>query len=899
MGIINFDAFNLYETPNYILCNPSGEQLYALSAISDRKYSPRFNTLSELSFSAREYINGEQMPYYDYLVNRRLVYVENLGYFQIVGNTEKGDGIQTYKEIKCQSIEVQLIYKKIGVFKGTYKLYDPITPVGTLMQTIIDLLPDWSIGTIGADVAIKYRTFDVTDTTVYNFLMTKVEEAYECVFQFDTINKTISAYSLSDSTTETSIYLSYNNVIESIQLDEISDELITSLTVLGGGDLSINQVNPLGTNEIYDFTYFKTTEWMGQGLVDAITAWEVLVDANQPTYATTLTALLDANETLISLNSDLVTLQGEYSAIDNVRLVRIQQGLDLTSVNADLAAKQIEIDDKSSDIDGIEGAITTLVSQLTDINTLLSFSSNFTEAQIIELQPFIIQSGYVNENFIQTSTMTNPEIQEQAQGLYDQAVGLLSRASEPRYNFDVDSINFPLIKLFESFTDELVMGSIINLEIKPNIISYPILLGYDLNYDNPDDFKLIFGNRLRLDDAAYQYSDLMNNPISSATTTKVNSTSWNTSASYTNNEVNTFITSALNAATNNVISGSAQNIILSENGLRGRQDIGGGLYNPEQFWMVNNMLAFTDDNWATSKLALGKISLPGGGYGFGLVSNYLIGNMIAGNQLTITNENNKFLLDGSGATLIDATLNITNSTNTNQILLDTSNGIKIRSQIGGTWTDTFYADTAGNLHFTGDLSGATGTFSGAITGATITGGVISGATINAGVINGATGYFSGNIYANNLQGLIYDSQIDSISANKITAGVMSADRIYGGTINWGGGSLGTSGTGVPKITAFGGGTFEINAGTTVIYGTLGVVGNIYMGSAAALVATQSWVNSQGFYNSGDNPSFGAIYSNNYYALGSAGISATRTVRNSTNTGTSTLQFVRGIYVGGS
>jgi len=887
MGIINFDAFNLYEIPDFLLCNPDTSQLYALSAISDRKYSPRFNTLSELSFSAREYIDGTKMPYYDYLVNRRLVYVENLGYFQIVENIEQGDGIQTYKDIKCQSLEVQLITKKIGLLKGTYKFYDPITPAGTLMKRIIDLLPDWSLGTIDTSIAIKYRTFDITDITIYNLLMTKIEEAYECIFVFDTINKTISAYALANATTDTDIYLSYDNVIKNIKLEEISDEYVTSLTVLGGGDLSINQVNPLGTDNIYDFSYSKNIEWMSQGLIDAITAWEALITANQITYANTLTTLSDSNEALVTLQAELVTLQGQYSALDQVRLVRIQQGLDLTAVNADLSAKQIEINDKNSEITSMQSTITSITAQLTGINTLVSFANNFTAAQIEELQPYIIQSGYVNENFIQTSTMTNAEIQAQAQGLYDQATTLLGRISEPRYNFDVESINFPLIKLFESFTDELVLGAIINLEIKPNVISYPLVLGYDLNYDNPDEFKLIFGNRLRLDNSAFQFSDLMNSPISSANTTKVNSTGWSNSASYTNNEVSTFITSALNAATNNVISGSAQNITLTENGLRGRQLISGSAYESEQFWMVNNMLAFTDDNWTTSKLALGKISLPGGGTGFGLVSNYLIGNVIAGNQLTITNENNKFLLDGSGATLIDATLNITNSTNTNQILLDTSNGIKIRSQIGGTWVDSFYADTAGNLHFTGDLSGATGTFSGAINAATITGGVISGTTINSSVINGATGYFSGNIYAANLQGQVSDGQIASISADKITAGTISSvtlnsSVINGATIN-GGYIIGGQFSGGQMQPA------SLDVASWARIGTqLTVYGTAYFGSSITF-------SGGAIFNSSVTFGSNVVVSGTFQANG--GVTQYVTVRNSAGTGTTTLKFNRGIFTG--
>ena len=68
-----FDFFNLAEVPDFLLCNPNREQLYSLGGISERKYSPRFNTLSEISFRADEYIDEILMPYYEYLAYRRLV----------------------------------------------------------------------------------------------------------------------------------------------------------------------------------------------------------------------------------------------------------------------------------------------------------------------------------------------------------------------------------------------------------------------------------------------------------------------------------------------------------------------------------------------------------------------------------------------------------------------------------------------------------------------------------------------------------------------------------------------------------------------------------------------------------------------------------------------------------
>ena len=97
MSLVSFDSFDLYEKPLLVLCRPDLTQQYILGNIINLKYSPRFNALSELSFTAFEYINGDdsdgtQMPYYPYLVNRKIVYVEEFGYFQITKNEEHGDG---------------------------------------------------------------------------------------------------------------------------------------------------------------------------------------------------------------------------------------------------------------------------------------------------------------------------------------------------------------------------------------------------------------------------------------------------------------------------------------------------------------------------------------------------------------------------------------------------------------------------------------------------------------------------------------------------------------------------------------------------------------------------------------------------------------------------------------
>jgi hypothetical protein len=349
----------------------------------------------------------------------------------------------------------------------------------------------------------------------------------------------------------------------------------------------------------------------------------------------------------------------------------------------------------------------------------------------------------------------------------------------------------------------------------------------------------------------------MNSAISSATTTRLSSDTWTSSASYVNNTVNTFINSALDVAVNNVVSGSAQNVLIDQSGIRLRQSTGLNTFGPKQIWMNNGIIAFSNDSFQTAKLAVGEIALPGGGTGYGIVGDYLIGRVLASNSLTITNDSSTFSVDGSGATLTNAILSVQNSTN--KIFLDPINGLKIQSTVGGVTTDRFYADTSGNLHINGILDAASGNFSGTLTAPTISGGTI----------NGTTGNFSGNIYAANLQGAIVDGQIQSVSWNKvtavsidagtITAGTLSGDRvnggtIYGSTISWGNGYIGNYGTGAPLIRGYTNMGIECD-------GYLGISGNgITVASSGRLelegspvsinyatVATQPWADGRFAY----------------------------------------------------
>lgn len=130
---------------------------------------------------------------------------------------------------------------------------------------------------------------------------------------------------------------------------------------------------------------------------------------------------------------------------------------------------------------------------------------------------------------------------------------------------------------------------------------------------------------------------------------------------------------------------SSQEFIVDDTGILGRKvtdidDDGVKKFSAEQLRIVNNTLLFTDDNWKTSKLALGKIVIDDeGNTSYGLVAETLIGKAILGENLNIGNADGTVSITDKGITILD-----------------------------GNKKEVFNADNKGNLALTGVINATAG-----------------------------------------------------------------------------------------------------------------------------------------------------------------------------------------------
>lgn len=662
--IQNFDYYRQSEKPEFILCNPDDTQICVLT-VSDTRCVLRYNDTSELSFRVTEGCTDG----YDLLETNREVLVDGLGYFIIdtVSEDDTDGEHHGTKTVNAKSAQYELAHKIVDYVSDVLPFYDPTHTSGkvSFMEHMLTLMPGWSF-TCDTALDLKYRSIEITKQTVLDALYSTASKAYQCIFTFDFLNRVVRADSVETLTSsdspiqKTDIYLSFDNIIEQVDLRESADNIKTKLYVYGQ-DLDIRQVNPLGTAYIVNVDYFKNLNWMEQDLIDAVDAWETKVEGYQDDYAVKLTELSELRAQLTKMQTDLVTLEGEKAEADNVISAKIEGNL-TTGDNeteykqfveksnkkaAEIKAKQNEIDAKQEDIE-------SLLSRLKTINTDCSPESevNFTADQYRRLSRFLKEGEYANNNYVVTDLTTPQEEQGYAQELYDEGQIVLAQLSQPAFTLSVDAKAFIHMPEFLTFTQQLELGCMVTLEKNEDLFYYPILLEMEFSWDDKEDFSLSFGNRFHLDDAGYTFEELLgaaNNTSSSV------SASWDSIVDFNRNyksQVADLINNAFNVALHTIISSANQDIVWDASGLTCRKwNAEDGVYDNEQFKIINNMIAFTDDGWNSLKTIIGKIVLDPEhpeNTKYGIVAEAIVGKLLAGENLVITNEAGTFRVDGSG-----------------------------------------------------------------------------------------------------------------------------------------------------------------------------------------------------------------------------------------------------------
>lgn len=687
---VKFDSLNRFEVPKFFVCSPGSQYksglltnvLGCLSDTSDEELVLNFGAMSELNFRINRIKredpdeNAYTLMLYRALQNRRLIFVEDVGYFSISSVSDDYVNGVHYKDIKAESCEVEIQNKLVPYIEdGTYLFTD-------LLEKIVAVLPMWTIGEVNGDVAKKYRTFEgvSTELNALAFLQENMQDAYECIFHFDTINRRIDVYDQNNYFAETQIHITKADVINTLTISEGSEDLYTALNVQGDENLNISPVNPIGTNVIYNFDYYL--DWMTDSLREKVVAWQELVASKESeyydlnlAYYENLTSQSDLNSEIDRINvqiemyqrcRDNIVANGSTATVPSYNKVIEENGGVPVGVQNELADTLAEIDtlianakndlaQAKADLDDAAAEVSGLLDSIVAIHESVAITSYFTEAEYNELSNYIYEGSYTDEYISVTSIMTYSEKFQQMKTLYDRAITRLSRVSEPTQEFSMDVENFLFAKEFEEWSEQLETGCLINVELEVDDVALLFLSNITVNYADKS-LQMTFGNRFSRFDPKAIFNGVLGD-IKKST----NSINYIKEILYPVKDgefdmMKEAIESSGVLTKNAALASANQEIIIDDTGILGRTLLENGEYGPKQIKITNQTIVFTDDGWETASTAIGSFLFNNPFTGeveerYGVIADTLIGSMVLSEEVGIYNTNNSITLDNNGFTL--------------------------------------------------------------------------------------------------------------------------------------------------------------------------------------------------------------------------------------------------------
>ena len=295
------------------------------------------------------------------------------------------------------------------------------------------------------------------------------------------------------------------------------------------------------------------------------------------------------------------------------------------------------------------------------IADLISIKNNISPENIIRLAPFLREDEYNDDCFVVTEKDTEEDIMETKFALLKAGQKELSKLSQPRLSFETSIANIFAIDEFQPIINQFNLGNMIRIVLRKDYIKKARLLEVEINFEDFSDISVKFGDLLSIKDQADIHADLLSQAINAGKSVAKNSSNWQKGSNAATKIEDNIKKGLLDAATSIKAIDGTQHVDISKYGIRLRTTDEDGNYRPEQVWLVNNQILFTNDNFKTTKAVIGKFKYDINGDNeldeqYGVIADALVGGVVEGSRIlggSINIGDGIFIVDENGNVNID------------------------------------------------------------------------------------------------------------------------------------------------------------------------------------------------------------------------------------------------------
>lgn len=293
------------------------------------------------------------------------------------------------------------------------------------------------------------------------------------------------------------------------------------------------------------------------------------------------------------------------------------------------------IDARTKSIEKLEKDYQDIQKRNANISSSLAMDQNFTENQLIRLSAFIREDELPLDDIVETDEDTIADSFKIKEDAIESGRIELHKLSQPKLQFSMTMANIYAIKAFEPIIDQFQLGNVIKVGLRKDYIKQSRLLQVDLEFDNLSSLSTEFGELTNLRTQSDIHADLLGQAISAGKSVAQNSANWTKGSDTATNTDLRIQNGLLDAATVLKAMDGTQSSEIDKFGIHLKKvDSSTGEIDPKQGWLVNNMFAYTDDNWKTTKTVLGEFKLRGEDSSrWGLLADAVIAGYVEGSHI--------------------------------------------------------------------------------------------------------------------------------------------------------------------------------------------------------------------------------------------------------------------------
>ena len=579
-----------------------------------------------------EYIKN---PDLDNIKEEKLIkltwYGGRVNWFRIttIDKNDSSDGITT--KISCDSLESELRTTNVTI-DGT--------GIGAeeYFKKALEQSP-WKLGNISSKLKNTYRTFSEQDKqTRYEAIQSGIE-AYGAITDFDGETRTLNLLSIDELRVFRGVVLKRENYASSIDISSTSEEIVTRMYAKGNEDLDISSANPTGMRYIEDFSYFlspfkrdehknvlRHSDYMSDDLAHALLDLMELQKIYNPK--------IDNLQKLINQGYvDLTRKMSEKADLDG-EMITLQALLDtakstnnkplIAQRESEIVIKKKAVDDKTTELDSINKTIEVWNKTIIGYQELISTNS-FKPDLVEELKLFVYEKEFSDDRYIDSKE------------LYKATVNEFEKYQKPTRSFKTDLASF--INSIESkkYHGRLEIGEEVKIKSSKLEEEYTsIILGYSGDLISGD-FQLEISDNMDDIDALDRLATIIYQAESSSSILTNNKYKWDNIVEV-KDEVTSWRDKEIKTVENRIVAGANESITLDNHGMMIRNPD----FPKDVIIIQSGVVALSKDNGKTWNTSI----TPNG-----VIAETLIGKILAGNNLIITNDSGSFVIDNTGLTV--------------------------------------------------------------------------------------------------------------------------------------------------------------------------------------------------------------------------------------------------------